>query len=244
MRGEFMSLKQAAEHVQIDANELKHAAQRGEVDASVRGGEWYFDHAALDEWAQRSLLASNASAIANRHRAFDERRRRERRPCVGIGALLVAESIDLSVPAKAKAGMIRDMTDLADRSGFVYDPSALFKSLVEREEAASTAVGEGVAFLHPRYHDPYVFEQSFVAYGRSERPIFFGAPDGGATRHFFLICSTDHEQHLHVLARLAVLAHGTNLVELLDAAETPEDVLAAVAQCEDEFIGEQRHAAP
>lgn len=232
---ETFNLKQAAEHVQIDANELKHVAQRGEIDATVRGGEWWFDHAALDEWAQRNLLAANARGLATRHRALDEKRRRDRLPELGVGALLCAEAIDLAVPAKAKAGMIRDMTDLAERSGLVYDPDALFRALVEREEAASTAVGAGAAFLHPKYHDPYVFERTFIAYGRSERPIFFGAPDGAGTRHFFLICSTDHEQHLHILARLAVLAHGTGLVEALDAAESPDDVLDAVRRCEKEY---------
>ena len=128
------------------------------------------------------------------------------------------------------------MTDLAVRGGRVYDAEALFRELVAREEAASTAVGEGVALLHPKFHDPYLFEESFVAYGRSERPIFFGASNGEGTRHFFLICSTDHAQHLRILARLAVLAHGTGLMQLLDAAETAADVVSAVASCEEEFV--------
>ncbi len=236
MSHEFLTLQQAADHIQVDANELKHVAQRGEIDASVRGGEWYFDHVALDEWAQRHLLGGNAKAVADHHRALNEKRRRERKPVLGVGSLLCPDAIDLFIAAKAKAGIIRDMTDLAERSGLVYDPDALFKELVAREEAASTAIGAGAAFLHPRYHDPYIFEESFVAYGRSSRPIFFGAPDGAGTRHFFLICSTDHEQHLHMLSRLALLAHGTDLIERLDVAEDASQVLAAVAETEAEFL--------
>ena len=95
-----------------------------------------------------------------------------------------------------------------------------------------TAIGEGVALLHPRFHDPYMFEESFVAYGRSDRPVFFGAPDGEGTRHFFLVCSTDHRAHLHILARLAVLAHGTDLVARLEAAEDADAALAAIRECE------------
>ncbi len=236
MSHEFLNLRQAAEHVNVDANELKHVAQRGEIDASVRGGEWYFEHAALDEWAQRHLLAANASRLAEQHRAMAEKRRREKREGLGVEALFGPDAIELNIAAKAKAGIIRDMTDLADRSGLVYDPDALFREIVAREEAASTACGAGAAFLHPRFHDPYIFQDSFIAYGRSERMIFFGAPDGAGTRHFFLVCSTDHEQHLHILARLAVLAHGTDLMERLDAAETPADVLAAVHACEEPYL--------
>ena len=235
MSHEFLSLAQAAEHVQIDANELKHVAQRGEIDAVIRSGEWYFEHSALDEWAQRNMLEGNAKTFARRDSAFRDKRRRERKDAFGIAELLATDSIDLSVRAKAKAGIIRDMTDLAERSGFVYDPSGLFKELTAREEAASTAVGAGAAFLHPRYHDPYFFEQSFIAYGRSERPVFFGAPDGAGTRHYFLICSADHDQHLHILARLAVLSHGTDMLERLDGAVSPEDVVAIIAECEAEL---------
>lgn len=235
MSHEFLNLEKAAEHVQIAANELKHVAQRGEIDATVRGGEWFFEHSALDEWAQRHLLASSKKALVERHRALMDKRRRERRDRLGVGAFFREDAIDLSIAAKAKAGIVRDMADLAEATGLVYDPEGLFKALMSREEAASTAVGAGAAFLHPRFHDPYLFEESFVAYGRSERPIFFGAPDGAGTRHFFLICSTDHEQHLHMLARLAVLAHGTDLLERLETAEDTAAVIAAVSECEGAF---------
>ncbi len=149
-----------------------------------------------------------------------------------VAGLFDPVAIDLDIPAKAKAGLLRDMTDLADRSGKVYDPDVLFRGLVEREEIASTAVGNAIALLHPRFHDPYLFAESFIAYGRSRTPVFFGAANGEATRHFFLICSTDHEDHLRILARLAMLAHGSNLVEALDAAESPEAILAAVRTAE------------
>jgi hypothetical protein len=141
MSHEFLSLEKAAEHIQIEANELKHVAQRGEIDATVRSGEWYFDHAALDEWAQRNLLTANAKRIAARNRAFAEKRRRERKEVLSIRDIFRLDAIDLSMKAKAKAGIIRDMTDLADRTGLVYDPSTLFKELTAREEVASTAVG-------------------------------------------------------------------------------------------------------
>jgi mannitol/fructose-specific phosphotransferase system IIA component (Ntr-type) len=209
MSREVLNLKEAALHVHLEPNELKHAAQRGEVEAFEHGGEWHFPHRQLDEWAQRNMLAASNRELKAQHRVIMDEHRRDRLVDWCVADLFAPASIDLQVGAKAKAGIIRDMTDLAEKSGYVYDTEGLFKELVAREEAASTAVGAEVALLHPRFHDPYMFEQTFVAYGRSERAIFFGAPDGAGTRHFFLICSTDHEQHLHILARLAVLAHGT-----------------------------------
>ena len=235
MSRETLNLAQAAEHVHMTANELKHCAQRGELEAVERGGEWYFEHRALDEWAQRALLAAGERDLRAQHRVMVDERRRSAGEGLAAAPLFDVSTIDLALGAKAKAGILRDMTDLAVRGGKVYDAEALFRELVAREEAASTAVGEGVALLHPRFHDPYLFEESCVAYGRSVRPIFFGASNGEGTRHFFLSCSTDHAQHLHILARLAVLAHGTELIRMLDAAETEADVVAAIASCEEEF---------
>ena len=233
---QMLNLRQAAEHVHIEANELKHVAQRGEIAFDIHGGDYWFEHRALDEWAQRNLLASTAREQVRQHKSMAEEDRRANRSDWRLWSLFREEGVLLGVPGKAKAGILRDMTDLADATGLVYDPDALFKELVAREEIASTAVGEGAAFLHPRFHDPYIFQDTFVAYGRSERPVFFGATDGQGTHHFFLVCSTDHEMHLHILARLAVMAHSTDFLARLDEAETAADAIEAIRGAEEEML--------
>ena len=233
---QMLNLRQAAEHVHMDPNELKHVAQRGEIAYDVHGGDFWFEHRALDEWAQRNLLASPVREQMRQHRVILEENRRANRADWRVWSLFRAEGILLGVAGKAKAGILRDMTDLADATGLVYDPDSLFKELVAREAIASTAVGEGAAFLHPRFHDPYMFEESFIAYGRSDRPVFFGAPDGEGTRHFFLVCSTDHETHLHILARLAVMAHATDFLARLDEAASAEEVIAAIREAEEGIV--------
>ena len=236
MSHEMLNLRQAAEHVHMDANELRHVAQRGEIEFDEHGGDLWFAHRALDEWAQRNLLSSGHKEQLRQHRVILEEHRRANSADWRVWRLFAPQGVVLGVPGKAKAGILRDMTDIADATGLVYDPDGLFKELVAREETASTAVGEGAAFLHPRFHDPYMFQETFIAYGRSERPVFFGAPDGQGTRHFFLICSTDHEIHLHVLARLAVMAHATEFLQILDEATTAEQVVETIRAAEEGLL--------
>lgn len=232
----MLNLNKAAEHVHLDANELRHVAQRGEIEATKRGDEWFFAHRTLDEWAQRHLLAASPKELKAQHRAIMDEQRRADKSDWSVADYFSPATIELNLQAKAKAGILRDMTDLAERCGKLYDPDALYKELTAREEAASTAIGGGLALLHPRFHDPFLFEETFIAYGRSLRPVFFGAPDGEATTHFFLICSTDHAEHLHILARLAMLNHGTDLVERLKAAETNEEVIKLIRDAEKDFL--------
>ena len=236
MSREMLNLKAAAMHAHVDENELRHVAQRGEIAAETHGDMLFFDHRDLDEWAQRNLLAGSHKTISGQHRHMMDTGRKEDRESWRVSSLFREDAIDVALKAKTKGGAIRDMTDLAIATGLVYDDEGFYKELVAREEAAPTAIGMGCAFLHPRYHDPYFFEDTFVAYARSARPIFFGAPDGEATRHFFLVCSTDHERHLMILARLAVLAHGTALLERLDEASDPAEAIAALRECEEELF--------
>lgn len=236
MARETLNLKQAAEHVHVDMNELRHVAQRGEIEATEHGGDWWFEHRVLDEWAQRNLLAAGEKEQFRQHRAILEENRRAHHENWMISALFRVEGMSLGLPGKAKAGIVRDMSDLAAETGLVYDSDGLFRELMEREEIASTAVGNGAAFLHPRFHDPYLFEETFIAYGRSARPIFFGAPSGEATRHFFLICSTDHQLHLSILARLAVMTHATEFLELLGEAESVEQARTIIRAAEEGLL--------
>ena len=154
MSREMLNLKNAAEHVHMDANELRHVAQRGEIEFDEHGGDLWFEHRVLDEWAQRNLLASGHREQLRQHGVMLEEQRRSNSSDWRVWRLFAPTGIVLNVPGKAKAGILRDMTSIADATGFVYDPDGLFKELVAREETASTAVGEGAAFLHPRFHDP------------------------------------------------------------------------------------------
>ena len=237
MSREIYNLQKAAQHIHIEPNELKHVAQRGEIEAEKRGDEFWFDHRDLDEWAQRHILASSRKQIDAHHDALMSDMPKDARERWRIAKLFKPDTIDLELAAKTKGGLIRDMAELAIASSLVYDEEGFYKELVAREEAATTAIGCGAAFLHPRYHDPYFFEETFLAYGRAKRDIFFGAPDGETTRHFFLICSTDHERHLQILSRLALIAHGTNLLERLDSAESTEEAIEIISECEEEVCG-------
>lgn len=234
---QLMDQKSAAAHLHMKETELRHFAQRGEVPSVQRGDAFFFEHRQLDEWAQRRLLEISDKELESEHKLAMTERRRSDGHDFHIAELLPATNIAPELSSKTRAGVLRDMTDFADSTGLLYDPETLFAELQSREEIASTAAGGGVAFLHPRYHDPYLFQETFLALGRATRPVFFGAQDGTGTDLFFLICCTDHTLHLHVLARLCLLAHGTTLLQDLREAADVEAMHAALVKAENEFLG-------
>ena len=237
MTFEPVPLAVAASRLNMDANELKHVAQRGEVPVVFHGEEMLFPPRPLVEWAQRRLISLKRKQLQGEHVKDMISRRRLEGADLRVSDLLVTSSVALDLSAKNRGGILRDMTDLAESTGMLYDPDTLFKELTSREEAGSTAVGGGAAFLHAKNHDPYLYQETFLALGRSSRPVFFGSQDGEGTDVFFLICATDHLVHLHIIARLCLLAHATNLLEALRAASDAETVCAELKRAEDEFLG-------
>ena len=72
------------------------------------------------------------------------------------------------------------------------------------------------------------------------RAYIFGAPDDEGTDIFFLINCTDRKLHLHVLARLCLLAHGTTLLADLRAAPDAASMLSVLKAAEDSLLGSLR----
>lgn len=235
----LLDLKTAAAHIHMDELELKHFAQRGEVPSQKRGDDFWFEHRMLDEWAQRRMISLAPKQLTGEHSHAMSQRAKSTGE-VRVSDLLAPSAVSPYISAKNKGGVLRDMTELADSTGLLYDKDALFKGLVEREETASTAVGGGAAFLHVRFHDEYISSESFIAIARAGRPVFFGAPDDEGTDIFFLICCTDHALHLHVLARLCLLAHGTALLADLRAAPDAETMIAIFRSAEESLLGNLR----
>jgi mannitol/fructose-specific phosphotransferase system IIA component (Ntr-type) len=98
----------------------------------------------------------------------------------------------------------------------------------------------GFAIPHPRQHDSYLFESSFIVVGRSLQPINFGSPDGRPTKLFFLVCCQDDRLHLHTLARLCFLIQKTNLLVQIDAAPDPDSIFNSLIVAESEAISDRR----
>jgi mannitol/fructose-specific phosphotransferase system IIA component (Ntr-type) len=114
------------------------------------------------------------------------------------------------------------MAALAGKTGRVPDQETLLAELEAREELCSTGVPGGLALLHPRRPEPFCFESPVIVLGRTVQQIPFGAPDGRPTDLFFLIGCPDDRIHLHVLARLCLMAQKTEVLSELRQASSAD----------------------
>lgn len=139
---------------------------------------------------------------------------------------LAPSAIGLDLPAGNRDEVLEAMVDLLAIEGRAR--TTLLRLLARREVLGSTGVGRGIAIPHCR---SLVVPRVRIAYGRLHDPMPWGAPDGQAVRHVFLIVAPPVEvsnQYLPTLGRLAQLARLAEFRAALDKAGTPREVMAAL----------------
>lgn len=213
-----LNLKEAAEFLHLSEAQVEQLARSGDIPCERQGGRLVFRQQAIDEWASQQVLGYSDAKLTDFHRRSSAKYYDLSQDAAIISALTKPEWIEPHLQCRTKASVIKEMAALADRTGLVCYPEELHASLVEREQLCSTALAGGLALLHRRTHEPYMFEDSFVVLAKTIGQVPFGSPDGETTDIFFLVCCQDDRIHLHVLARLCVMCHQTSLLLELRAA--------------------------
>jgi PTS system nitrogen regulatory IIA component len=232
-----MTVQQVSEYLHLSPTDVEHLVKRGEIPSEKRGEQAIFVRSKVDAWASQRILGMGSRNLVEYHRASSAKVHDLSRKHALMPELMRVEWLDPAMKSKTKASVLRDMVALAIFTELVYDEAALLVSLEEREKLCPTAIGDGIALLHPRHHDPYMFADSFVILGRTIQPIHAGAQDGKPTDLFFLICCQDDSIHLHTLARICAMCQTATMLQALRKAEDAAGMLDAILAAENDVIG-------
>lgn len=230
-----MTLDEFARHIGMDVRTVRKWVEKGKLPGHKVGGQWRFNRAQTLEWLQQELHSFDEQHIRNLERAM--------RPEEGSGAAdrlieqhLATEGIDISLAAKSRASVLRELVRLAERTGLVYNPAEIVEALEQREALGSTALPRGLALPHPRRPLAYATAEPLVCLAYVPAGIPFGAPDGRLTDLFVLVCANDERLHLGLLARLAMMFNG-DLPDVLRSADSDEEALELMLRTEVELLG-------
>ena len=230
------NLDEVAHYLHLKVDEVQKYVREQVIPHEERGGRLSFKRSEIDSWASRRILGASEKRLTTYHRQSSEGMLDLSREHAIMPDLLRAEFIAPALASRTKASVIRDMATLADRTELISDVADLVRSLEERERLCTTALPGGVALLHPLTHDAYRFSESFLVLGRAVQPLPFGSPDGSTTDLFFLVCCQNDRLHLHVLARICMMCHHTDLLLALREAEGASGLFAALVAAEQEVI--------
>lgn len=233
----IFNIDELCTYLHLERPDVELLVRRREIPFEHRGSRLVFQKSDIDAWASQRILGLTRTRLSDYHRATTVKTHNLSEKHAIITELFRQDVIEPAIPAKTKPSVLRRMVDLAEHTGLVADPADLLRSLEERERLCSTALPDGMALLHPRHHEPYMFEDSFIIIGKTAHPVPFGAPDGQMTDIFFLVCCQSDRIHLHVLARICMMCRLTSLLSQIRDAHDSQTFAESVRLSELEVIG-------
>ncbi|MDI9373288.1 MAG: PTS sugar transporter subunit IIA, partial [Verrucomicrobiota bacterium] len=211
---------EAARYLHLTPADLNRLVKEKEIPFERYGDRVVFRKVEIDAWASQRILGMEGPPLAEYHQKSSSGARQIIAQDAIMPEMIRPEFVEPALTAKTKGSVLRQMAALAEKTGLVCDPESLLQGLEAREELCSTGILGGLALLHSRNPESYLFEAAFLALGRTIQQIPFGSPDGRATDLFFLIGCPDERMHLHTLARLCLMAQKTDL--LLELRQAPD----------------------
>ncbi len=142
------------------------------------------------------------------------------------------ELIFLDLDPDNKYEAIRMMSEKAKSNKIVKDARWLYEVVVAREELVSTAVGNGVALLHPRHLHPSKIKAPSILLGRSVEGVEFDAQDGKPVNLFFMLLLHNDKQHLFSLSYLSKMMMNDSNLEAINNASTPKEIYDVLTSVE------------
>ena len=139
---------------------------------------------------------------------------------------------DMVVPALQatdKRGILEELAAYMASRHARIERAALSKVLIEREQLASTAIGEGVAIPHGKLAS---VGEIVACLGRATAGVEFDSMDGQPTYLFFVLVAPDSSTgaHLKALARISRVFKDPEFRRRLLAAPDGEAMYTVVAE--------------
>ena len=146
---------------------------------------------------------------------------------MSIKELISPEAISLELQATDADSAIKELAAVLARNGAVSDLDTYVEAVRARENHSTTAVGFGVAIPHAKSTG---VARAAVAFGRAKGGLNWSSLDGEPVHMVFLIAAPEgaNDVHLKALAQLARMLMHEEVREALLAANTPDEVLAAL----------------
>jgi len=212
MAKKLITLSEAAKFLKVKDNVVQEMINSG-VFAPVKSGRTVkVDKLEIEEWL------AHLSESEEEHLAL-------RRTVCRFEDYIEPDLVLLGFNAENKYEAIAELSKYAKEQKIVRDHRWLYEVVVAREDLVSTAVGKGVAFLHPPHMHPTKIKKPCILFGRSNEGVDFDAIDNQPVQLFFLLLLHNDKQHLFSLSYLSRFMLNDSNVERLRKAATGEEVV-------------------
>ncbi len=186
--------------------------------------QYYFNKAEINEWILRNKLAVSDKILDLKLTATP----------VVIDELIEKGGIHYNIGGNNLVDVIKNAIK------FIPIPSDITRdeiesTLIERESMMTTAIGNGIAFPHPRNPVIADVDSEQISVCLLDKPVDFQAIDGKPVHTLFIIISSNSKRHLEILSKLSYLCQQPDLVNVLQDKAKKEVILYYIEKIEKEW---------
>ncbi len=228
-----IDVKTAARMLGTPEATIRRWARQGKIPARERFGSYVFRKNDLAKWARRRNLTLMDSSCqsdiipAVRELSLYESMRRG-------GVFFSVKGRDVREVLEAACMLIPLPRTI--------DWETLLDRLLQREELASTGIGNGIAFPHPRYPMEDVPAGGMISTCFLENEVDFNAVDGSPVFILFVVLCPDTKTHLKLLSRLSFCLRDRGFIRFLRECGNGDDLLIRVRTMEQDMAAREKAA--
>ncbi len=211
MAKKYLSKAEAAKKLKVSERVIQEMINSETFETKLVGKNVKIDEDSLNEWLE-NLNERDEQLLALR------------RVICHFEEYMRPENIFLDFSAENKYDAIRILSERAKDLKLVRDARWLYEVVVAREELISTAIGHGVALLHPRHLHPSKIKTPSILFGRASEGVDFDAPDSKPVNIFFMLLLHNDKQHLFSLSYISKLIMNPDILAAFTTATSGEEI--------------------
>jgi PTS system nitrogen regulatory IIA component len=211
MAKKFLSKAETAKILKVSDRVVQEMINTNSFETKLVGKTIKIDADSLNEWME-NLSEGEEKLLALR------------RVICHFEEYMRPENVYLGFSAENKYEAIRILSEKAKDLRLVRDARWLYEVVVAREELISTAIGNGVALLHPRHLHPSKIKSPSIIFGRTKEGVDFDAPDNKPVNIFFMLLLHNDKQHLFSLSYISKLIMNPKILKELGTAKAVAEI--------------------
>lgn len=215
---DIMTLSEVAGYLKVGEKTIHRMLSRSEIPSVKVAGQWRFLKPVIVEWLVSGMQKKVGNGIA---RLMEE----DDFP-IPFSRILKQELILTSLKGKNRQDILVELAKHLESDGVSENWQDIYELLLQREDMMTTAVGNGIAFPHPRNPEKNKACRPIVLIGISREGVDFFSMDGEPTRLFCLVYTDSEVIHLKLLARLNRMLRDIDFVEELIKCSSSEEVIS------------------
>ena len=222
-----LSLDQLSKYIGVEPGTTKRWIHQGKLPVSFYRNLCRFDKAALERWGTRNNIKVNLSSHTQESKSAEMP--------VTLSDAVLTGGVYHHIDGTDVPGVLKACVDRISQVPAAFKPE-LLERLVERENAFSTGIGNGIAIPHPREQQTYL-DAPQVCVCFLTTPIDYHALDNQPVSVLFLLLCPDLKMHLHLLSAVSFCHKNSEFQTLLKTGPSCEKLVEAiqVLQAQNQF---------